>query len=289
MRLFITSLLLLSALSHAERVRVAVHPLVARGVEDSVQQKVADDMRNVLAEPGKITAAAEDEVEDALRALATRQCPAALDDRMKCLEGLAFTTGSTYGLLVELKQYGRSYELSAVMVAADHTQLTQPAVVRAQNESEIPAALRRLLNEELKLTNISAASSEMARLLAHSDSSPDGPPPLVPVEDDSPQRVAGQGLLFGGLAVAVAGGVVTAVGAGVGGGVQSDGNGNAASLRDVAERNTANTLLTIGLVGVGVGAVAAVVGGILWGTAPQPSVSVAPVPGGAMLQIGGSF
>ena len=119
------------------------------------------------------------------------------------------------------------------------------------------------------------------------------PPPVVPVDDGAGQRAAGQGLLAAGVAVAVVGGIVTGVGAAVGGGVKVDGYGNAASLREVETMQVASGLVTAGLIGAGVGAVTAIIGGIVWGTAPEAAprtnVSVSPTPGGAMLQVGGTF
>ena len=55
---------------------------------------------------------------------------------------------------------------------------------------------------------------------------------------------------------------------------------------------TARTLTTVGFVGVGVGALTAVVGAIVWGTAapaPVTNVSLVPLSGGGVVQFGGQF
>ncbi len=121
----------------------------------------------------------------------------------------------------------------------------------------------------------------------------DPPPPLPPlvVEDTGAgKRSTGKGLVYAGAGVALVGGVLAGVGAGIGFGqdlnqrnVPSDRLGSVA---------TARTLTTVGFIGLGLGAVTAVVGAILWGTAaPQPvtQVSVVPMSGGGVVLLGGQF
>lgn len=122
----------------------------------------------------------------------------------------------------------------------------------------------------------------------------DAPPPLPPlvVEDTGKgQRSAGQGLVYVGAGVAVVGGVLAGVGAGIG--YSAKLNGDRASSPDTARSlATAQALTTVGFVGLGVGAVAAVAGAVLWGTsAPPPvsTISVIPMAGGGVVQFGGRF
>ncbi|MDP1826382.1 MAG: hypothetical protein Q8L48_24150 [Archangium sp.] len=122
----------------------------------------------------------------------------------------------------------------------------------------------------------------------------DPPPPLPPlvVEDKGAgQRSAGKGLVYAGAGVAVLGGVLAGVGAGIAYSVQLDVD-TARTREDANKLAMGQTLATVGFVGLGVGAATAAVGAILWGTAapaPVSSVSVVPTAGGGMVQFGGRF
>ncbi|MFZ5442773.1 MAG: hypothetical protein ACOZQL_22375 [Myxococcota bacterium] len=118
---------------------------------------------------------------------------------------------------------------------------------------------------------------------------PPPPPPIVPVDTGEGQRTAGQVLLIGGAGVAVVGAVLLGAGQGIGGSLGvMDGNIPADKVNDY---RTAQTLTGAGLVTLGVGAAAALVGGIVWATAPAAPVKVTAVPtaGGAMFGIQGEF
>ena len=117
------------------------------------------------------------------------------------------------------------------------------------------------------------------------------PPPLPPpVDVGEGQRNAGKGLLYAGLGVGVVGGVLAGVGAGIGGGVDRTMDGEIVAGQE-GNAFLGRTLCTVGFIGAGVGAVTAIVGAVVWGTAAPPPVqtSVAPVAGGAVVQIGGTF
>ena len=122
----------------------------------------------------------------------------------------------------------------------------------------------------------------------------DPPPPLPPLVVDDPgagQRSAGKGLVFAGVGVAVAGGVVAAIGCGVGCGVTPSAEGSVPENQFDAARS-GRSLMTVGFVGLGVGAATAVLGAVLWGTSARPpagTVSVVPLAGGGVVQIGGQF
>lgn len=119
------------------------------------------------------------------------------------------------------------------------------------------------------------------------------PPPLPPLEvvdSGAGQRDAGKAILVTGLGVGVVGGVLAGVGGAIGHGVPKEAN------NDVSDRNVANaalgrTMTTVGFIGAGVGAVVAIVGAVVWGTAKPPPVqaSVSPTAGGAVVQFGGTF
>lgn len=122
----------------------------------------------------------------------------------------------------------------------------------------------------------------------------DPPPPLPPLvvdDKDAGKRMAGQVLAIGGGAVFVVGGVLALTGGIMGHSQGLDGrNVPPTQLDDVVG---ARTLTTVGFIGLGVGAVTAGLGAILWGTsAPAPVTSVAVVPlngGGGVVQFGGQF
>ena len=120
----------------------------------------------------------------------------------------------------------------------------------------------------------------------------DPPPPLPPVEDlGAGQRMAGKGLVYGGAGVAVLGGILATVGCGVGCAVTPTSQGSVPAGQLEALR-TGQTLTTVGLVSLGVGGVAAGIGALLWATAapaPVASVTVLPVAGGGVVQLGGRF
>jgi hypothetical protein len=124
---------------------------------------------------------------------------------------------------------------------------------------------------------------------------PPPPPPLVIEDTGAGQRSAGKALVYVGAGVAVIGGIVAAVGAGVApasattplnGKVYANTPGDAQQLR------TASSLATSGLIAVGVGALTAGVGAVLWGTAappPKTTMTVVPMVNGAVVQLGGTF
>lgn len=119
------------------------------------------------------------------------------------------------------------------------------------------------------------------------------PPPLPPltVEDTGAgQRSAGKGLVYAGAGLAVVGGVLAGVGAGIG--YSKELNMRNVPADQLGTVVAARTLTTVGFVGLGLGAVTAAVGAVLWGTAaaaPVTQVSVVPMSGGGVVQWGGRF
>ena len=92
--------------------------------------------------------------------------------------------------------------------------------------------------------------------------------PLVSRGHGGGQRSAGKGLLIAGAGVAVVGGVLAGIGAGIGYG--QDLNQKNVPPEKLETVVTARTLTTVGFVALGVGGAAAVIGAVLWGTAAKP-------------------
>lgn len=123
------------------------------------------------------------------------------------------------------------------------------------------------------------------------DVPPFPPPPLIVEDPGAGQRAMGNGTLYVGAGVAVVGGVLAGVGAGLGYTAARDGDhfGSTAAAQQAA---TGRTLATVGFIGLGAGAVTAAVGAILRVTARSPpttQLSVVPVAGGGVFQVGGRF
>lgn len=124
---------------------------------------------------------------------------------------------------------------------------------------------------------------------------PPPPPPLVIEDTGAGQRNVGKALVYVGAGVAVVGGIVAAVGAGVApASAKTDLNMKtyANTPADAQQFRTAASLATSGLIAVGVGALTAGVGAVLWGTAappPKTTMTVIPMASGAVVQLGGTF
>lgn len=194
-------------------------------------------------------------------------------------------------------------------VVRDDGKAMGAAVVQAPLKGEKPdkvmKKLAKELLEQLKLGALPAQKEvavvpppvETPPVEVKKDPPPDfvppPPPPLVdPIvrDEDAGKRSAGKALFGTGVAVGVIGGVLAGVGAGVGYGVRRDAN-NQVLPAGAATATTARTLNTAGIITAGVGAAALAVGAILWGTSKPPpaTLSVAPVAGGAYVQVGASF
>ena len=105
--------------------------------------------------------------------------------------------------------------------------------------------------------------------------------------------VGRQGLFIAGLAVGAVGGIIAAVGGGVGSAVQHQEGTGYIRPADLNSAVAGRALTTAGFIGAGVGAATAIVGAIVWGTAPaekpKTEITVTPMTGGAMVQVGGQF
>jgi len=90
-----------------ERVRIAVHPLAAPGVDDpKLVIELNREQMNILAETQHITLAAIEEVERRLTEEGGR-CPPRGKERIECLERVALATRATYSIAVTVEAAGQ--------------------------------------------------------------------------------------------------------------------------------------------------------------------------------------
>jgi hypothetical protein len=113
------------------------------------------------------------------------------------------------------------------------------------------------------------------------------PPPLTPSEEPTRRVLVGKTLLGVGLGVAAVGGIIWGVSGGVAGGLKP--NQGSVPSDQVGTFQTARTLSTVGIVGLGVGAAAAAVGAVLWTTAPKVQVSLEMGRGSSGIAVSGAF
>jgi hypothetical protein len=235
----------------------------------------------------------------ALKELKRRDC----EREDECLKQLAEQADALYGLYVNL-----DLTLEGSVVATGR-------VVRRDGKTVRPTEAVKLVKGSDGFKDI--AKNALAQLFAmlkireldptrpvEAAKPPDGtgtsltvlppppPPPILVVDEGATRRLAGQATMIGGISVAAIGGVLVGVGNAVGSGVTPvQGAIPRAQLDPLV---AGSSLVTAGLVTVGIGAAAAVAGGVLWGLAkPAPSVvnqvSVVVTPSGGVLAIGGKF
>lgn len=130
-----------------ERVRVAVHPIVAPGVDDP--KLVADlnrEVQVILAETKRVVLVAPEDVEKRL-AEEGGKCPPRGKERTDCLERVALATRAVYIVAVTVKRLGKEYELAATIADADRVLLEQPDPVTVTDNGavKIDAALKHQL------------------------------------------------------------------------------------------------------------------------------------------------
>lgn len=118
------------------------------------------------------------------------------------------------------------------------------------------------------------------------------PPPSAGVTASppaaSPDMAPGPSLVLIGVSLVGAGGVIAAIGAGIGGGVQLQ--GTQVPIGQLDTILAARTLTTVGFIGMGLGVVSAAIGGVLWGTSkPRVAVNFGVDGRGAWVQLGGRF
>ena len=220
----------------------------------------------------------------------------------ECMTKLAVRAGVLYALFVEVSYAQQKALVMSGRVVRDDGKVMSSATVREEKKQDTIVEVSKRLFIELY------AQLGLAALPTFKETAPEvkdplkepvkdsvlidlPPPPPPPVVDSGAgQRSAGTGLLYAGAAVAVAGGVLAGVGGGLGYGLRLEQQEVPASRLPAI--NTARALTGAGLAGVGLGAVTAVVGAIVLGTAapaPVARISVVPMVGGGVVQLGGRF
>ena len=223
-------------------------------------------------------------------------------DSDEALARFAEKAGTMYAVFASVQYTARKQLVLSGRVVRDDGKLIKTARVELPRGDDTLAGRITLLSElfftELGLARLPTfkevkTSTPEVRVepvkVKLVDSPPPPPPPVALVDTGAGQRSAGKVLVIGGAGVAVLGAVLLGVGQGIGGslGVVS---GNVPEAK-VSDFQAARTLTGAGLVTLGVGAVAAAAGAVLWAIAPAPPVKVSAVPmqGGVMLGFQGEF
>jgi len=271
--------------------RIAVQPISAPGVDDvGLVKELEAETQNLLVGTSKITPVNNDDVAAQLVGDGGKCAPPA-DVRLKCLERLALTTRAEYALGVELKRFGKSYELSAVLVPRNGERLAPPAALTLTPPVEgkvafFKAQLRVLLLDRMKLATLPAVP---VAVVGPPVEAPVLVPPIVVADLDEGRRALGRRLIYGGSGLAVIGLGCAGAGAAFGYGAARTGN-KASTVEAARQASTGKLLTTIGFAAAGVGVVTALFGATLRGTSDEaPTLVVAPASGGGSIQLAGSF
>ncbi|MBL8950704.1 MAG: hypothetical protein JNK82_08005 [Myxococcaceae bacterium] len=205
-----------------ERVRCAVHPISAPGVDDAkLVGELNREAQNILAETKRVTLVAPEDVEKRL-AEEGGKCPARGKERTDCLERIALATRAVYAIAVTVKRLGKDYELSATIADADRVLLEQPESLTVtvtdpgggKVEIVLKQQLRVLLIDRLKAGQL--PSDPRMRNPEKPGLPIEPPPPMPPLETAKPapglSTMKMGAIIAGGFAV-VAGGVAIGLGA----------------------------------------------------------------------------
>lgn len=232
----------------------------------------------------------------ALAELKRKDC----DREDACLSQLATLAGTLYAVhvLVDLTTdqrviaVGRVVRYDGVAMGAAQT-VEAPKGTRPAGEVGRDA-VKELLQKKLKVGGLSATRPVEAPPIAVvpkvEDPQPPIPaPPIVVADPDEGQRALGRRLVYGGAGLTVLG--LACAGAGAAFGFSAPLKGGSASTNEAAQQlATGKLLTTVGFVGAGVGALTALFGATLRGTANEaPVIGVSPVVGGGVVQVGGEF
>ncbi len=284
-----------------DRVRVAVHPIVAPGVDDpKLVSDLNREVANILAETQRVTLVATEDVEKRL-AEEGGKCPARGKERTDCLERVALATRAVYIIAVVVKRLGKDYELTATIADSDRVLLEQPDPVAA-TDATLKPALKELLVGRCR----AGALPSDPRM--RNPVPPAMPPPVVeatkpdggsvvdPVDPDSASsRKISMAVAGLGLAGVIAGSVLLGVGASNARAALNPDTGNVLADR-TQQFSEGRSFQVAGGVMLAVGAVAALGGGMMTmmsmsssSSASQTKVTVAPSPGGASVCVGGTW
>ncbi|MBL8914636.1 MAG: hypothetical protein JNM17_28285 [Archangium sp.] len=279
---------------------VAAYPLdvLVRGVSPQQVKELQSETRRLLA----AEAATPDALTLDTALLMTERKDCDVEDA--CLKQFALNAKVLYALFasVETDLTQKQVTASGRVVRDDGTLVVPVKKVTVQRKGKEPidAALREALKALYAEIKLSALPATREQPVVKKDpdpviikKDPDLPPPPPPLIDTGAgQRAAGVALLIGGSAVVAGGVALSAAGCGFGCSVTPGNPGMSIPEGQLGNATTGRSLMTVGFVGVGAGAAVAVVGAIVLATAPAApvrSVSVVPVAGGAVLQMGGEF
>jgi hypothetical protein len=319
MRLGLAVCVLLGAAPGFAAPRVAVHPLIVWGGD----ARAADQSRiDYLVEAGiqPIQMVPRAKVAEVLAAQPTGECPA---DKEGCLENLCRETGATYALVTTLMLDGENFVLKAKVIAVTGTfvktidSMSIKKDLFSPRAPQVIAAFKKLFTQ-LDLGSLPDQLPAKVAAVPEKKVEPEtkSEPVVTPEPSLSPEPVTAAPVEVaevhesrGTPPLRVAGmvtGAVALIAAGVATGyafkAMADGDSlrpslkmNGGFLKDAAEAARAksidsNTTLSAGLfVGAGVAAVASVVMLVASMGDSDSSVSIAPVVGGAVVGLSGTF
>lgn len=279
---------------------VVPFPLELHRLPPGASKKEREDLAKVLPLLVKAAPASTPDsgkLEVALKELKRADC----EREDACLSQLASLSGALYGLFVSidtdregnLTATGRVVRDDGKLIAGPKT--TDPLKVR-RNAKEIGTQAMTRLIAELGVGTLSPLRPVEAKVVPPEVHEPVVeakppevvlPPPLTPSEEPTRRVLVGKTLLGVGLGVAAVGGIIWGVGGGVAGGLKP--NQGSVAPDQVGTFQTARTLSTVGIVGLGVGAAAAAVGAVLWTTAPKLQVSLEMGRGSSGIAVSGAF
>lgn len=289
-----------------ERVRVAVHPIAAPGIDDpKLIAELFREVQNILAETRHITLVAQEDVEKRL-AEEGGKCPPRGKERTDCLERVALATRAVYIVAVTVKRLGKEYELSATIADADRVLLEQPAPVNVTDTGavKLDAALKSQLRV-LLLERCKAATLPPDPRMRDPQPVVVTPPPVIvkdvpPTPPPTPPAEVAMGISTMRIGAVVAGGFAVLCGGiaiGLGVAAQQEAkdvrvmNGLLLDPGDVSRINSSRSKATIAGAMAGVAGVALAAGVLMFilGPAEEPRTTVTPIAfnGGAGIGISG--
>jgi hypothetical protein len=280
---------LAASAASAQGARLAVHPLELREMTAAQREIVQAQFDVMLARITDIRLAGSTTVEDALRKPAGKGC----ETRDDCLRFLAEATESLYAVYARMRPdpLGKELVVHARVVRWDGTVVRKVTMSLAIKEGvELTETARKLLVnliDELELNELSATMQVQSVAKA-------GAPPLlfppIAVAEVPVRRPVGYALLGVGAVTLVAGGVIGGLAISGRSKLTPDAKGavpqaQASRALEVAREGQAATVL------LPVGAVVAVVGGLLawWPVDPPVRVSMFAGSDRAGLHVGGAL
>ena len=276
------------------------YPLdVKTAITDAQQTVVQDDFRQMLARNSGILLPTRSNWQAAHSALKRQDC----DVRNECLRQLATTAGTLYALYASLERNAAGTDLTATgrVVNQDGVQVRAPISVMVKKKGSFEEAAHDALVQlitKLELDKLSPvltqAPVEPKAELKQPEPAPEAARVVVidvPQAEKRSSAPRTAGFVIGGLAVVSAG---FSVGFGVSasgmrGGLPSD--GVLLNESQVRGQRAVNQRATLALASGVTAAVLAITSITLLAVSPSdtPSVSFAPIPGGAAMVVGGQF